>query len=54
MSEFIKVNRRNIMNITKNVGGIDQILRIITGSILLLLVSLTVIGPQTTWLTWNL
>ena len=37
------------MNITKNVGGIDQVLRIIAGSILLLLVSSTFIGPQTTW-----
>jgi hypothetical protein len=37
------------MKITKNVGGIDQVLRIIAGSILLSLVSLAFIGPQTTW-----
>ena len=35
------------MIITKNVGGIDRVLRTIAGSILLLLVSLAFIGPQT-------
>lgn len=37
------------MKIKKNVGGVDQVLRIIVGSILLSLVSLAFVGPQTTW-----
>lgn len=37
------------MTITKNVGGVDRVLRIIVGILLLLLVSLAYIGPQTQW-----
>ena len=37
------------MKIKKNIGGIDQVLRITLGSILLSLVSLAFIGPQTSW-----
>jgi hypothetical protein len=31
---------------TKNVGGIDRILRIVTG---IILISLVFVGPQTSW-----
>ncbi|UCD86148.1 MAG: DUF2892 domain-containing protein [Deltaproteobacteria bacterium] len=34
---------------TKNVGGIDRVIRIVVGIILLLLVSLVFVGPQTPW-----
>ena len=37
------------MAITKNVGGIDQVIRIILGVVSLSLVSLVFIGPQTLW-----
>ena len=37
------------MAITKNVGGIDRVLRIVVGIILLLLVSLAFIDPKTPW-----
>ena len=37
------------MAITKNVGSIDQIIRIILGIALLSLVSLVFVGPQTPW-----
>jgi len=49
MSKFIQINERIIMKITKNVGGIDRVLRIIVGIILLMLVLLAFIGPQTPW-----
>jgi hypothetical protein len=49
MSEFIQINGRIIMTITKNVGRIEQIIRIIAGIILLSLVSMAFIGPQTIW-----
>jgi len=35
--------------ITKNVGGIDRVVRIILGIVSLLLVSLAFVGPQTRW-----
>ena len=34
---------------TKNVGGVDRVLRIMVGIILLLLVSLAFIGPKSPW-----
>lgn len=37
------------MAITKNVGGTDRAIRIILGIVLLLLVSLAFVGPQTPW-----
>jgi hypothetical protein len=37
------------MAITKNVGGIDQVIRIILGIVSLSLVSLVFVGPQTPW-----
>ena len=37
------------MAITKNVGGIDRVVRIILGIVSLLLVSLAFVGPQTLW-----
>ncbi len=37
------------MTITKNVGRVDQVLRIIAGIILLSLASMAFIGPQTIW-----
>lgn len=37
------------MAITKNVGGIDRVIRVILGVVLLLLVSLVFVGPQTPW-----
>jgi len=35
--------------ITKNVGGIDRVLRIVVGIILLMLVLLAFVGPKTPW-----
>ncbi len=37
------------MTIAKNVGGIDKVLRIIVGIIMLSFVLMAFIGPQTTW-----
>ncbi len=37
------------MAITKNVGGTDRAIRIILGIVLLSLVSLAFVGPQTPW-----
>ncbi|MFQ5864929.1 MAG: DUF2892 domain-containing protein [bacterium] len=37
------------MTITKNVGGMDRVTRIILGIVLLALVSLGFVGPQTPW-----
>lgn len=37
------------MAITKNVGGVDRAIRIILGIVLLSLVSLAFVGPQTPW-----
>lgn len=37
------------MAITRNVGGIDRVVRIILGVVSLSLVSLVFVGPQTRW-----
>lgn len=37
------------MAITKNVGGIDRVIRIILGIVSLLIVSLVFVGPRTPW-----
>ena len=37
------------MRITKNLDGMDRAMRIILGIVLLMLVSLRFVGPQTPW-----
>ncbi len=40
--------------VTKNVGGIDRGIRIVLGLVLLALVSLVLVGPQTRWAYFGL